>query len=215
MGQPRSWTPPEIPVSYGFLVDTYATERLKVLSTWATFRDADLPVRPHATDRRGRSLLEHMVHQCVSENLWFRDIMGVDVGAPPLPAAETRLEFLRRYAEDSRRRLAELGRMDDAWWEAGVRFFDVPRTRTWVMVRRIAHTAHHRGQQVELLRMLGRDLYSTYGPTADTGGLFQQQALTIYAYPDETALLAGEAGAGRKAALPAPGTQAVTERPEI
>jgi uncharacterized damage-inducible protein DinB len=198
---------------YGFLVDTYATERLKVLSTWATFRDDDLPVRPHATDRRGRSLLEHMVHQCVSENLWFRDILGVEVGAPPLPAAETRLEFLRRYADDSARRLAALQRTDDDWWEAGVRFFDVPRTRAWVMVRRIAHTAHHRGQQVELLRMLGREVYSTYGPTADTGGLFQQRAPTIYAYLDEAALLAGEAGAGRKAALPGPGTQPVTERP--
>ena len=198
---------------YGFLVDTYATERLKVLSTWATFRDDDLPVRPHPTDRRGRSLLEHMVHQCVSENLWFRDILGVEVGAQPVPAVETRLEFLRRYADDSARRLAALGRTDDDWWEAGVRFFDVPRTRAWVMVRRIAHTAHHRGQQVELLRMLGREVYSTYGPTADTGGLFQQRAPTIYAYPDEAALLAGEAGAGRKAALPGPGTQPVTERP--
>jgi uncharacterized damage-inducible protein DinB len=198
---------------YGFLVDTYATERLKVLSTWATFRDDDLPVRPHPTDRRGRSLLEHMVHQCVSENLWFRDILGVEVGAPPLPAAETRLEFLRRYADDSARRLAALERTNDDWWEAEVRFFDVPRTRAWVMVRRIAHTAHHRGQQVELLRMLGREVYSTYGPTADTGGLFQQRAPTIYAYPDEAALLAGEAGAGRKGALPGPGTQPVTERP--
>ena len=198
---------------YGFLVDTYATERLKVLSTWATFRDDDLPVRPHPTDRRGRSLLEHMVHQCVSENLWFRDILGVEVGAPPLPAAETRVEFLRRYADDSARRFAALKRADDAWWEAEVRFFDVLRTRAWVMVRRVAHTAHHRGQQVELLRMLGREVYSTYGPTADTGGLFQHRAPTIYAYPDEAALLAGEPGGGRKAALPGPGPQPVTERP--
>jgi uncharacterized damage-inducible protein DinB len=199
---------------YGFLVDTYATERLKVLSTWATFRDDDLTVRPHATDRRGRSVLEHMVHQCVSENLWFRDTLGVDVDAPPLPATETRLEFLQRYAADSGRRLAALETMDDSWWEAGVTFFDVPRTRAWVMVRRIAHTAHHRGQQVELLRMLGRDVYSTYGPTADTGGLFQRQAPTIYAYPDETALLAGESGGGRKAALPGPGRYPPTERPD-
>jgi len=199
---------------YEFLVETYATERLKVLSTWATFRDEDLPVRPHPTDRRGRSVLEQMVHQCISENLWFRDILGVEVAAPPLPATETRVEFLRRYAEDSARRLLRLERSDEAWWEAEVRFFDVARTRAWILVRRIAHTAHHRGQQVELLRMLGRTVYSTYGPTADTGGLFQQRAPTIYAYPDEAALLSGEAGGGRKAPLPAPITQAVTERPE-
>ena len=199
---------------YRFLVDTYATERLKVLGTWTTFRDEDLPVRPHATDRRGRSVLEHMVHQCVSENLWFRDMLGVDVGAPPLPADETRVAFLRRYAEDSARRLAALEGRDEAWWEGDTRFFDVIRSRAWVVVRRIAHTAHHRGQQAELLRVLGRDVYSTYGPTADTGGLFQHSAPTIYAYADEAALLAGEAGAGGKATLPEPGNQSVTERPD-
>jgi uncharacterized damage-inducible protein DinB len=199
---------------YRFLIDTYATERLKVLSTWATFRDEDLPVRPHPTDRRGRSVLEHMVHQCISENLWFRDMLGVDVGAPPLPRVESRLEFLRRYAQDSGGRLAALQSTDEAWWEADAPFFDVTRSRAWIVVRRIAHTAHHRGQQVELLRMLGCEVYSTYGPTADTGGLFQHRAPTIYAYPDEAALLAGEAGAGRKVTLPGPGGQPATERPD-
>jgi uncharacterized damage-inducible protein DinB len=199
---------------YRFLIDTYGTERLKVLGTWATFRDEDLPIRPHPTDTRGRSVLEHMVHQCVSENLWFRDILGMDVGASPLPPVESRLEFLRRYAEDSARRLAALEGRNEAWWEGDARFFDVIRSRAWVVVRRIAHTAHHRGQQAELLRMLGRDVYSTYGPTADTGGLFQHRAPTIYAYPDEGALLAGEAGAGGKATLPGPGDQPATERPD-
>ena len=75
---------------YAFLVETYATERMKVLTTWATFRDEDLPVRPHPSDPRGRSVLEHMVHQCVSENLWFRDMLGIDVGAPPLPQSSER-----------------------------------------------------------------------------------------------------------------------------
>jgi DinB family len=41
------------------------------------------------------------------------------------------------------------------------------------MTRRMTHTAHHRGQQLALLRMLGREEYSNYGPTADTGGLKQ------------------------------------------
>jgi len=200
-------------VRYAFLVETYATERLKVLSTWATFRDQDLPVRPHPTDSRGRSVLEHMVHQCVSENLWFRDMLGIDVGAPPLPQPETRLEFIRRYAADSGQRLARLGAEGEAWWESKARFFDVPRSRAWIVVRRIAHTAHHRGQQVELLRMLGRSVYSTYGPTADTGGLMQNRAPTVYAYPDEAGLLQGEAGGGPKATLPGTGDKPVTERP--
>ena len=44
-----------------------------------------------------------------------------------------------------------------------------------------------------MLRMLGRDVYSNYGPTADTGGLMQNHAPTIYAYESLEALLAGEA----------------------
>ncbi|MBA3658401.1 MAG: hypothetical protein H0W67_02265, partial [Gemmatimonadales bacterium] len=57
---------------YGFLIDTYDTERLKVVSTWSAFRDEDLAVRPRTGDPRGRNLREQMVHQVVSENLWFR-----------------------------------------------------------------------------------------------------------------------------------------------
>ncbi len=68
---------------YRFLVDTYETERLKVLGIWSMFRDEDLPVRPHGTDPRGRSVHEQMVHQCVSEDLWFRTMLGIDVGDPP------------------------------------------------------------------------------------------------------------------------------------
>lgn len=197
---------------YGFLVATYASERLKVLATWSSFRDDELGVRPHPADRRGRSVLEQMVHQCLSENLWFRDMLGVDVEAPPLPEVESRLEFIRRYAEDSARRLAALHATREPWWEEIVGFFDARRSRAWIMVRRIAHTAHHRGQQAAMLRMLGRDVYSTYGPTADTGGLMQQHAPTIYPYPDDEALLAGETAGGRKARLPGSGGRSVTER---
>ena len=198
---------------YSFLVDTYGTERLKVLGVWSMFQDEDLRFRPGGTDRRGRSVREQMVHQCVSEDLWFRNLLGIDVGARPLPEAETRMGFLREYAQDSEKRLQALGGMGDGWWQEVVSFFNVPRPRTWVMVRRIAHTAHHRGQQTALLRVLGRQLHSTYGPTADTGGLMRERAPTIYAYRDEGALLAGETAGGRKAALPGPGATPPTERP--
>jgi uncharacterized damage-inducible protein DinB len=197
---------------YAFLSETYETERLKVLGVWAMFRDDDLPARPRAADRRGRTVHEQMVHQCMSENLWFRGILGIDVGARPLPETETRLDFIREYALDSLRRLEALRGKSEGWWEEIVTFFDVSRPRTWVMVRRVAHTAHHRGQQTALLRMLGRDLHSTYGPSADTGGLMQQGAPTIYAYPDAEALLAGEESGGRKTRLPGPGQAAPTER---
>jgi len=102
-------------VVYSFLVDTYETERLKTLSVWSMFANGDLPVRPHATDKRGCSVHEQMVHQCVSENLWFMNILGIDVAAPPLPQEESRLEFIRRYAEDSGKRLAALRERDDTW----------------------------------------------------------------------------------------------------
>src|SRR5262245_59206599 len=104
-------------MTYDFLVETYETERVKVLSMWSEFQDEDLPVRPHATDRRGRSVREQMVHQCVSEDLWFRSMLGIDVGAPPLPARETRLEFMWRYAEDSEKRLSALRQKPEEWWE--------------------------------------------------------------------------------------------------
>ena len=159
---------------YEFLVDTYSTERVKVLSVWSMFQDGDLAPAP----RPGNP--------------------------PPLHPS---------LAEDSAKRLDVLRARPDDWWEAEVAFFDVGRSRAWVMLRRIAHTAHHRGQQTTLLRMLNCELYSTYGPTADTGGLFQHRAPTVYAYPDEAALLSGEAAGGVKAALPSPGGAPITERP--
>jgi uncharacterized damage-inducible protein DinB len=200
-------------MTYDFLIDSYATERLKVLAVWSACTDPDLHVRPRPDDHRGRSLLEHMVHQCVSEDTWFRTMLGMDVGALPLPGEETRLGFIRQYAADSGRRLEQLQATVESWWEAPTSFFGVERSRAWVMTRRLTHTAHHRGQQMAMLRMLGRALHSTYGPTADTGGLMQQGAPTIYAYADLEALLDGESRGGRKAALPAAPAGPVTERP--
>ncbi|MEE8268335.1 MAG: DinB family protein [Gemmatimonadales bacterium] len=197
-------------MTYDFLVETYDTERLKVLSTWRLFRDEDLPVRPRDDDRRGRSVLEQMVHQCVSEDIWFRTMLGIDAPAPPLPESETPSEFIARYAENSAARLDALRSQASGWWEGETDFFEVRRTRAWVMVRRIAHTAHHRGQQTTMLRMLGRDLYSTYGPSADTGGLMQDHAPTVYAFRDEAAILAGEP----TTPFPVLVERAVTERPD-
>jgi uncharacterized damage-inducible protein DinB len=200
-------------MKYEFLIETYATERVKVVSVWSEFHDTDLAVRPNDRDPRGRSVLEQMVHQCVSENLWFMNMFGIDVGAPPLPKQETRLEFIKRYAEDSGKRLAVLQGKDEAWWESGAKFFDTQKPHTWIMVRRIAHTSHHRGQLMAMLRMLGRDLHSNYGPTADTGGLMQNGAATIYAYPNLDSLLEEEGRGGHKKPLPEPKRKPVTERP--
>jgi uncharacterized damage-inducible protein DinB len=200
---------------YEFLVETYATERVKVVSVWSEFRDEDLSVRPREGDPRGRSVHEQMVHQCVSEDLWFRTMLGIDVGAPPLPEQETRMEFMQRYAEDSGKRLAVLQQKDEAWWEGDTMFFDVQRSRAWVMTRRMTHASHHRGQLMAMLRMLGHDLHSNYGPTADTGGLMQNHAPTIYAYESLEKLWVGENAGRAKTKLPGSGGKAVTERPSV
>ncbi|MGC9194348.1 MAG: DinB family protein [Syntrophobacteraceae bacterium] len=200
-------------MEYDFLVDTYETERLKTLSMWSTFRDQDLPIRPRPLDKRDRNGLEHMVHQCVSENRWFSTMLGIDSGASPLPQAETRIEFIKRYAEDSAKRLAELRKKDKSWWEDIVPFFDVQRTRSWVLLRRIAHTAHHRAEQGMLLRLLGRENYSVYGPSIDSGCLADRGALTIYPYADVQSLIEGESAGGRKIKLPGP-MEPCTERPD-
>ena len=198
---------------YEFLVETYETERLKVLGVWSMFRDEDLPVRPHARDRRGRSVHEQMVHQCVSEDLWFRTMLSIATSVSALPEIESRLDFIERYAASSAERLDALRSQPESWWEGETRFFDTARSRAWVVVRRIAHTSHHRGQQTAMLRMLDRDLHSNYGPTSDTGGLMRNHAPVIYAYPNVEELLAGELAGGRKAPLPGPGEQPPTERP--
>ena len=200
-------------MTYEFLVESYETERVKVLSVWSEFRDEDLPVRPRSNDPRGRSVHEQMVHQCVSEDAWFRTMLDIDVGASAVPEQERRLEFMKRYAEDSASRLAILRATDDGWWEAQTTFFDVRRSRAWVMTRRLNHTSHHRGQQMAMLRMLGRELHSNYGPTADTGGLMQNHAPTIYAYASVDALLSGENRGGAKSPLPGGAGRIVTERP--
>jgi hypothetical protein len=126
---------------YQFLIETYETELLKVVSAWSMFQDDDLKFRPHPTDTRGRSVREHMVHQCVSEDNWFKSMFGIDVGASPLPATETRMEFIRRYAEDAGRRLVALRSTDESWWEEEVPFFKVQRSRAWIWCGEL-HTPH-------------------------------------------------------------------------
>ena len=201
-------------MEYDFLIQTYETERLKTLSVWSTFADEDIKIRPRPLDHRDRNGLEHMVHQCLSENRWFCNMFGIDLEAPPLPETETRIEFIKRYAEASGKRLTALKEKHKDWWETEVSFFDVKRSRAWIMLRRIAHTAHHRAEQGVLLRLLGSENYSVYGPSIDSGCLPEHGAVTIYPYPDVQSLIEGEMAGGRKAKLPGPGDKPCTERPE-
>jgi uncharacterized damage-inducible protein DinB len=195
---------------YVFLVDTYRTERLKILGVWSQIPDDSMSVRP---EPRARSPLEHMVHQCLSEDGWMTGMLGIAVSLPALPAQETRLAFLAHYAAVSEQRLTALEARSDEWFEETTQFFDVSRSRAWVLSRRIAHSAHHRGQLTAYLRLWGRSLYSTYGPTADTGGLPRNGARVIYRYGSVEDLLEQEAQGGGGPELPGPGAAPPTERP--
>ncbi len=195
--------------SFSFFADTYDTERLKILSVWSQIPDGQMGFRP---EPRARSPLEHMVHQCMSEDAWMRNMLGIDAGLPVLPAQETRRAFLEHYAAVSAARLDALRAKPDAWFLEPTAFFDVTRSRAWVLVRRFTHSAHHRGQLTAYLRMWGQPLFSTYGPTADTGGLPKDGATVVYRYDSIEDLLAGEGRAGARG-LPGPGTSPPTERP--
>jgi uncharacterized damage-inducible protein DinB len=197
-------------MKYAFLTDAYDSERLKTLSVWSEFSDADSGFRPAGY---ARTPLEHMVHQCVSEDTWMRTMFGVTVTRAAIPSEETRLAFLRHYAAVSSERLDQLSSRGEHWWEEVTPFFEVQRTRAWIFLRRLTHSAHHRGQLTVYLRLLGKPLYSTYGPTADTGGLFASGAPTIYRYQSSEALLASEADGGVWPPLPGPGSRPPTERP--
>lgn len=193
---------------YDFLVETYRTERLKILGVWTQVSDQHLRTRP---ERRARTPLEHMVHQCLSEHAWMTSMLGIEIGREALPVEETREAFIEHYGLCAANRLAILRDRTDDWFEHEVGFFDVRRSRAWVLTRRCLHSAHHRGQLTAAIRAWGQPLYSTYGPTADTGGLPKNGARTIYCFA------AFDEAADRRSAppdLPGPGALAPTERPE-
>jgi uncharacterized damage-inducible protein DinB len=196
-------------VAYAFLADTYRTEILKTLTVWSQVPDDRLSFRP---EPRARTPLEHMVHQCVSEENWMRSMLGILVDLPALPAVEGKQAFLQHYAAAARRRLEQLTEKDPAWFEQETTFFDVQRSHAWVLTRRIAHSAHHRGQLTVYLRLWSQALYSTYGPTADTGGLPLNGARVVYRYESIDDLLDAEASGGRTTPLPGPGVKSPTER---
>jgi uncharacterized damage-inducible protein DinB len=153
--------------SYAFLLDTYETEILKITGLWLSFPDDSLDWRPHP---KSRSIREQMEHQCQSEAKWMRTMLDIDTGDPN-PAEPTREGFVRRYAADAGQRLATLRAKPDEWWREEAQFFDVRRSRAWIVARRINHSTHHRGQLVVYLRLLDLEVPSVYGPTADTGGV--------------------------------------------
>ncbi len=150
---------------YEFLLETYETEILKTTGLWRAFPNSALDYRPHP---KSRTVREHMEHQVESEGRWMRVMLGIETGDPS-PGEPTRQGFIEKYGADAQRRLEMLRTKPEEWWREATDFFDVKRSRAWVMLRRITHSAHHRGQLAVSLRLLGIPEPSIYGPTADTG----------------------------------------------
>jgi uncharacterized damage-inducible protein DinB len=148
------------------LLDTYASETNKVASVWSAFGDADLAWRPQ---ERASTVGEILKHQLLSERRFFGEFLGAPEPAPAavLPPEPTIAASTARLVELARPRLAFLAARDERWLLERVPFFDVERERVWIFWRRVLHTAHHRTQLTVYLRLLGRAVPPTYGPTAD------------------------------------------------
>lgn len=152
--------------SYGFLLDTYETEILKIVTIWSAFPDSAMDFRPSP---KSRTVIEQMEHQVQSEGRWMPSMLGIDTGDPN-PTEKTKRGYIEKYRGDATRRLEILRAKPDAWWREDAKFFEVSRSRAWIFTRRMNHSSHHRGQLIVYLRVLGIAVPSVYGPTADTGG---------------------------------------------
>lgn len=148
------------------LLDTYASETNKVVSVWNAFTPSDMEFRPHA---RSSTVLETMKHQLLSERRFLGELLGLLEPDPSdvLPREHTPEVYAARMRELAVPRLLHLAGRDERWWLETVAFFDVRRERIWIFWRRVLHTAHHRTQLTVYLRLLGRPVPPTYGPTAD------------------------------------------------
>jgi uncharacterized damage-inducible protein DinB len=110
-----------------------------------------------------------MKHQLLSERRFFGEFLGFPEppAANTLPAAETVAAFADQVVKLAEPRLQRLADQPEPWWTESVPFFDVKRERSWIVLRRILHTAHHRTQLTVYLRLLGKPVPSVYGPSAD------------------------------------------------
>jgi uncharacterized damage-inducible protein DinB len=150
------------------LVDTYASETNKVGAVWRELRDDHLEFRLHP---RSSSIRQILAHQILSERRFFAEFIGlaeppVESLLPPGDAPPVRA-YQERVIALARARLPPLAGADEIFWLAEVPFFDVRRQRIWVFWRRVLHTAHHRAQVGDYLRLLSVRVPATYGPTAD------------------------------------------------
>jgi uncharacterized damage-inducible protein DinB len=148
------------------LLHTYTSETNKVVSVWREFSAEELQTRPHS---RSSTVEDIFKHQLLSERRFFGEFLRLPEPAAEqvLPAGRTPEDYTNRLRELARPRLRLLAGQTSEWWLEVVPFFDVERERIWIFWRRLLHTAHHRTQLTVHLRLLGKKVPPTYGPTAD------------------------------------------------
>ena len=164
---PDSQVPRAANPVFQHLLDTYASETSKVITVWRQFAPEDMPFKSAA---RSASVGDIMKHQLLSERRFFAEFIGLEgepAAATLLPQELTPAGFCVRNEELCRPRLARMADKNEQWWLEVVPFFDVQRQRIWVFWRRLLHTAHHRTQLSVNLRLLGKPVPPSYGPTAD------------------------------------------------
>jgi len=151
---------------FQYLLNTYASETNKVVSVWREFSSEEMPFRPHT---RSSTVEDILKHQLLSERRFFGEFLGLPepMAAQVLPEGKTPEDYMNRLRELVIPRLNFLAGQTENWWLEVVPFFDVERERIWIFWRRVLHTAHHRTQLTVYLRLLAKDVPSTYGPTAD------------------------------------------------
>ena len=162
------------------VLDTYASETNKVISVWATFVDSDLGYRPHPSSS---SVADIMKHQLLSERRFFAEFLGLpEVAAEQVLPPRLAIESLSaRMIDLAQPRLEFMAERDENWWRTVVPFFDTRRERIWIFWRRVLHTAHHRTQLTVYLRLLGKPVPATYGPTADVSWQGADPTTTVQA----------------------------------
>lgn len=148
------------------MLDTYASETNKVASVWREFSADELSFRPHP---RSGTVQDIFKHQLLSERRFFGEFLGLPEPSAEelLPQGQAPADYAERLAQLALPRLGLIATREEAWWLEVVPFFDVERARVWIFWRRLLHTAHHRTQLTIYLRLLGKKVPSTYGPTAD------------------------------------------------
>src|SRR5262245_12381995 len=117
--------------TYGFLLDTYETEILKIIGIWSAFPESAMDYRPHP---KSRSVIEQMEHQVQSEGRWMKTMLAIDIGDPN-PTERSKRGFINKYQADAVGRLEIIKSQPDEWWQEKINFFDTIRSRAWVFTR--------------------------------------------------------------------------------